>query len=353
MLLKHMFAACALLVCHLANCAAHAQWEHWVRASDVVSSLASDGQRLFADLPDGVSFSLDEGESWRPGEPAVSARQIVIGQGAVYALSWDQGVYRSDTRGNTWHPKNDGLIIEQYDGSLHLPPIRQLLVTSSGMLITVGAKSHISHNRGDIWGDVSLKWKIPKTPDTPEINIGDDIVSIYEFDGYLWAAHGESAEGEFKAFRSPDEGETWEMLPNSDVDDIVQFGRINDWATLDDKLYVAGQYGFGRWNEAELKWDNLSQGLPHKAYVSGLVVHSNRIFAAIDVFPWGVWIFHERSEMWRPAGMQRTLVYTLVSHQSDLYVGTAYGIYRASIPVIQPYGKALTTWGGIKTGNFR
>ena len=59
-------------------------------------------------------------------------------------------------------------------------------------------------------------------------------------------------------------------------------------------------------------------------------------------------MFDGRTGTFIPAGLQEFRILDLVSHQGYLYAVTDEGIYRASIPVIQPYGKALTTWGAIK-----
>ncbi len=59
-------------------------------------------------------------------------------------------------------------------------------------------------------------------------------------------------------------------------------------------------------------------------------------------------MFDERSKTWIPAGLDGLTVSSLKSHQTDLYAATNEGIYRASIPTVQPYGKAAIIWGTIK-----
>ena len=79
-----------------------------------------------------------------------------------------------------------------------------------------------------------------------------------------------------------------------------------------------------------------------------LAVNRGRIFAAFYRSDRGVWLYDQPSETWFPTGPQHVGVYSLVSHQSDLYAGTENGIYRASIPTVQPYAKAVTTWAALK-----
>ncbi len=154
--------ALALLIaclCLRISCSAHAaDWEHIFPAEyDVL--LASDGERLYAGTEHGVFFSLDDGSIWRESDLKHGISVIEIGPDAVYAVTYFRGIYRSDTRGNTWHPKNKGMLLFQsdHDDGYH-PHVRQILVTGSGMVITVGYHhgTYISDDRGDTWQSVSI-----------------------------------------------------------------------------------------------------------------------------------------------------------------------------------------------------
>ncbi len=203
------------------------------------------------------------------------------------------------------------------------------------MVINVGYHwgTHISNNRGDTWHSVYDEWIYPGNPNW---HFGDSIWSMTEFGDYLWAVYSSIV------LRSPDKGETWDILPN------LEYGAIADWAVLDDRLYLAGKRGFGRWNEAEFMWENLNRGLPDEAYMNQLAVNRGRIFATCYGLDRGVWLFDHPSETWFPTGPQQVGVGPLVSHRSDLYAGTDNGIYRAAITKVHPYNKAATTWGAIK-----
>ena len=206
--------------------------------------------------------------------------------------------------------------------------------------------TYISNDRGETWHNVADEWIRPGRDGPrgfPPLYIAHRIRSMTEFDGYLWVAYSSS-----QAFRSPDNGETWEGLPYwADGGSIADFGTIVDWTVLDDRLYVAGHEGIGRWNEAELTWEDLSQGLPPEG-ITSLAVNRGRLFTGLYEF--GVYMFDERSEKWFPAGLQEFHVTALGSHQSYLYAATGEpgAIYRASIPIVQLYGKAATTWGAVK-----
>ncbi len=76
-------------------------------------------------------------------------------------------------------------------------------------------------------------------------------------------------------------------------------------------------------------------------------MNRGRLFAGLLYS--GVYLFDERTETFIPAGLQDSLILDIVSHQGYLYAAVEdEGIYRASIPVVQPYGKSATTWGAIK-----
>ena len=191
-----------------------------------------------------------------------------------------------------------------------------------------------------------MQWKVPQAPGERDFPLGEAISTMTEFNGYLWAVNSD------RLCRSRDEGDSWEMLPNSDYGGIANFDNIYDWTELDNKLYAAGGRSFGRWNGTELVWEHLNRGLPVDAGMKELAVNRGRIFASLYIYELGVWLFDQSSETWAPAGPHKAkdvLVYSIASHGSDLYAATRDGIYRASISDVQPYGKSATTWGAVKT----
>ena len=341
-----------LLAIWLSNFAqdARAEWEH-IPGTEVIGSvelLESDGVRLYAIGDAGFYLSFDDGYTWRRRNIGRGIEDFYItaigsGYGAVYVGTADHGVIRSDDSGNTWEHINEGLhIFDSPKWGPHYGKVEQILVTGSGMVINVGYHrgTHISNNRGETWRDAMMEWKAPQGPGQHDWAFGDGIWSMTEFDGYLWAVYSDAP-----VFRSPDQGATWELLPTRSYGSIRDFARVHDWAALGDKLYIAGAGGLGRWNEADLAWDDFSKGLPPER-IASLAVNRGRIFAGTRNN--GVWVFDGRSKRWIPTGLDGLAVTSLVPHQSDLYAATKEGIYRASISTVQPYGKAAATWGAIK-----
>ena len=354
--LLSLLIASALLVIAIRSCAPNADaaiQAEWIPLPGTegwgVNAIETDGRRLYAATWEGVYISLDNGDTWRSTEPQHGVSAIAISRDVVYAATFLRGVFRSDSPGETWNPKNNGIRMwERDNGESGYPIFSDILVTSSGTVIAVGytGGTYISNNHGETWHNVADEWIRPGRDGPrgfPPVYIAHRVRSMTEFDGYLWVAYSSS-----QAFRSPDNGEMWEGLPYwADGGSIADFGTIVDWAVLDDRLYVVGHEGIGRWNETELTWEDLSQGLPPKG-ITSLAVNRGRLFTGLYEF--GVYMFDERSEKWFPAGLEEFHVTALGSHQSYLYAATddPGAIYRASIPTVQPYGKAAITWGAIK-----
>ena len=317
------------------------------------------GARLYAGTENGVYISLDNGYTWRSTNLNHWITTIAISEDAVYAAEGSSGVFRSDNHGDTWNPKNNGLHETNDEtiktGEIRIPHIRQILPTRSGMIIAVGYHSgtYISNDRGETWHNPFGEWMYPgpKGPTVPDWSFSDSIFSMTEFDGYWWAV---LSSGSTDVLRSHNNGDTWEYVGGLATLYLRWFGQVRDWTVLDDRLYVACSKGFARWNEAELTWEDLSRGLPPPSRwpdrpdlsIQTLAVNRNRIFAGLRKN--GVWTFDKQSEIWTPVGLGGLTVSALVSHQSDLYALTSDAIFRASIPTVQPYGKATTTWGAVK-----
>lgn len=351
-----------LLFIALVSARAHAvQWELLPDTEPTKPErLASDGIRVYAaSYWHGLYISEDNGGTWRhTGLP--SAWTIGISDDAVYVFCGRLlGMFRSDDRGESWTPKNIGLAEPDEDdlveGDITHPPVRQILVAESRMVIAVGypAGTRISHDRGETWRYPLDEWVWVRAPEFNRKHrlgpwtdyVALDAYSMVEFGGYLWASLGA---GFPTLLRSPDDGDAWEKMPDWVAPRLAlrEYGATRDWVVHDNQLYVGGEYGFARWNEAALGWDDLSLGLTEKPYINALALNRGRIFAGLQHD--GVWMYDDRTETWIPVGLRSVRVYDLVSHGSYLYAATLEGIYRAVITEVHPYNKAAATWGAIK-----
>lgn len=216
-----------------------------------VRVLETDGFRLYASAgikeESGLYISLDNGYTWRYtklgqdlGHFSVTA--ITITRNSVYAGTAFHGVFRSDDRGDTWKPINNGFHQRTVNGEKvpdEYPRIDQMSITSDGTIVAMMSfdGTYISTDRGETWHSVLDKW----------IHgcclIGGRVRSMTEFDGYLWVD-----DVNFGILRSPDSGQTWESRHSG-------YGDIGEWAELKDRLYVGALHGLARWNEAKPAWE--------------------------------------------------------------------------------------------------
>ena len=341
----YLFLLFTLLASSPAYAQIRAEWELVYDIEEPFYIIESDGVNLYAAGDNGIHVSQTGGNTWhyrdlgRDGEH-VQVLTIGAGGGSVYLGTTHHGIFRSDDRGNTWQPKNNGM--PRHPGTSKYIFMHQILVTYSGAVIALGylRGTWISHDRGESWTSVTTRWKVPDVP------LGEAVWSTTEFDGYLWAVYEGSP-----LFRSRDAGGIWEIV-NTNIDN---FDPVEDWAVLDNTLYVAGGKSFGRWSEAEQRWEHLNRGLPvHSRYHSGLhdlAVNRGRIFASLYLFHRGVWLFDQSSETWAPVGPKEAEglgIYSIASRGTYLYAASTFGIHRGSVADVQSYGKILTTWGKLK-----
>ena len=317
----------------------------WIQLDDglvmeSVTSLASHGPRLYTGTDNGVFVSMDGGNSWFPTSFNNPVSTLTIDRDTIYVGTWGQGVFRSDDAGLTWKPIRDGLRFHEFeDGTRHYGEVHRILITDNNIInVMYHNGTYTSTDRGETWHDISKEWLV-----------GNSIYSMTEFDGYLWSAISIGS-----MLRSPDSGKTWETARYFDKD------RVNDWAVLHGRLYVAGQAGVGVWNESTQDWDYPMAGLPlgnrHRSdeppYISTFAVQGGRLYAGLQVH--GVYVFDSGSETWSSTGIEGTSVYSLESHGSGLYAGTAEnGIYYlAKVRTIAPQegsvdgGNPITVFGG-------
>ena len=328
----------------------HAEWE--LIFGNGADRITSDGERLYASTKKGIYYSRDDGYTWRLGDFNDYINDLTVSPGAIYGYSSEHGILRSVTKGNTWHWKNNGFD-PKWDGNRsYYPYLRRFFVTGSGMVIAVGYHSGtwISRDRGDSWHNVTLEWVAPQSPGSSDIDLGTGIWSMGEHDGYLWALYSID-----KAARSPDEGATWESIPDwGNERSIRHYSPVEAWISFRGDLYVGGG-GFGRWREEGLEWEDLSESLPKLVRLSCLVVHRDWIFGGSRSH--GVFMFDHHAETWYPADLSGKRVFSLASHRGNLYAAGLTrdhdGIYRAKRPLVSPEGKAAVAWGAIKLGNTK
>ncbi len=295
-----------------------------------VSALEAGENRLYAGTSERIFISQNDGRSWYTVAFKDLVTAITADGDTVYLGTRTQGVFRSDDAGLTWKPIRDGL--QTYDNGSYGEVRRILLMSDQIINVMYHKGTYVSNDHGETWLDVSGEWEL-----------GDSIQSMTEFDGFLWSAISISS-----MRRSPDNGRTWEHVRQ------YKSGRVNDWAVLNNRLYIAGSDGIARWNEKIQDWEYPMKGLPTgyrydpdaPPSVLSLAVHDGRLFAGLKRH--GVYVFDARADTWGSAGLDELWVYALLSYKSSLYAGTGDGLYSAIMDRVQPHGKVVATWGRIK-----
>lgn len=354
--LLSLMVAAVLLAIALTGCVldAHAETEQiWIPlvGTDALKAyvLETDGRRLYAGGRDGVHVSDDDGFTWRATGPPHPVNVLSVYGTTVYAGTWEDGLFRSDDRGETWKPISNGVpLIFWDDGTVSYRSVKQIFAARSGLVVAVSYyHTFISTDRGENWRELKDEWTHDGRP------ISTYLTAITEFDNALWAGTDRHI------FRSVDNGTTWQYA-STDADYVVISDAI-DWAVLDNQLYLAGRKGFAKY---ESGWTDLSRGLPppdviistfygkplvlntYDTNIVALAVHKGRLFAGLRRR--GVYVLQERAGTWFAAGLNGLTVNSLVSHQSNLYAATREGFYRAHIQTVTPRGKAAATWGAVK-----
>ena len=336
-----------LLLTLLAATTAHARlqvdWEFLFHTEAYhLTALITDEHRLYLSAADGIYVSEDDGLTWDLTLSGVTVSDIAVGRHSIYAGSDSSGVFRSDTRGASWKPKRKGL--PRYEqGDYHTIVSIYVTRTNTIIAITKHGWPYRSVDRGESWKNMAHEWM------TPYGRVGSAL-SLFEFDTELWLSSTRRT-----TFRSDNDGDTWRY------NTPFKNSAITNWAELNGRLYAAGD-NFARWNEAGHDWEYFNDGLQYGYDLprfSALTVNRDRLFASM-IFN-GAYLFDERSETFIPIGFQGGLVSDIVSHQGYLYAAVGAprsgaweegGVYRASIPVVQPYGKAAITWGAVKRGKL-
>ncbi|MDE0300654.1 MAG: hypothetical protein OXN17_18615 [Candidatus Poribacteria bacterium] len=311
--------------------------ESWIKRfegmnREWVSVLEAGENRLYAGTSERIYISQNDGYSWYTVAFKDTVTAIAADGDTVYAGTRTQGVFRSDDAGVTWKPIRDGL---QTYKSGSFGEVRRILVMFDEIINVMYHKgTYASNDRGETWLDLSREWER-----------GDSIHSIQQFDGYLWCAISISSMA-----RSSDNGRTWESLRRYET------GHVIDWAILNNRLYIAGGNGVGRWNEKTQDWEYPMKGLPNGSghdsddppSVLSLAVHGGRLYAGLKGH--GIYVFDARTDTWGSVGLDGRWVYALLSYKSSLYAGADDGLYSAAIDRLQPHGKAVTTWASLKQG---
>jgi len=342
-----------------------------------VTSLAIMGTALYAGTENGV-FRLDAGDkTWTavntgllnpfqlPNFPPrfLSVTSLTVMRTTLYAGT-ENGIFRSDNRGDTWTPVSAGLPQTEVSGgtftatATHRYTYRTIRVSAlavMGTTLYVGTGDRVfrSDNGGNTWTAVN----------TGLMNSSITLLAVMETTLYAGTLGGifRSENGGNKwtqvnkgltnthvrslasfgtalfvgtdsgVFRSEDEGDTW---TNRGLTDLT----VNSLAIIDTTLYAATDNGVFRSEDGGETWTPINTGLTN-CHVHSLAFWGTTLYASTDH---GVFRSKDGGNTWMRDNKGLEHFDVMVAFGTILYAGTAYGVFRSE--------DGGDTWTKINTG---
>lgn len=185
-------------------------------------------------------------------------------------------VYRSTDAGQTWSKAGAGLPAALRIEALARLDGVDLAGTDRGLFVS---------------GDGGLTWSRPTRGVPEEVKV----YGLTAAGDTLYAATGRGV------WRSTDRGQSWASA-SADLATIRCLG-----VTSHDGAVYAGTDRHGVWvlRQPGGQWSAAREGLPASAQVFGLVVHAEKLFAAL--YTKGIYRFDSSAQRWTPAGDERPL----------------------------------------------
>lgn len=381
---------------------------NWIKVNygltdTAVTSLAVNGNFIFAGTSTGIFRSTNDGADWNAvnsGLPGSKITSLVINGSNVFAGTLGNGVFLSTNNGTDWTAVNSGLIN---------PTIHGLTINNTGIFAgTRDGGVFTSTDNGSNWSVVNNGF--PKTDvfslytDGNVVFAGTEGGGIYTTsdDGNNWEdsnfglthpyiySFAESSTNLFVGtagggiFRSSDNGATW-YSANSGIPPVQSF--INSIAINEPNIFAGTNYGIflstnegSNWNWAGLSnlnvlsiaiigenifgatqndgvflstnnginWTSINNGLTNTHLLS-LAVSDGKLYAGTycggGVYNGGIFYTSDYGQSWIPAGLGGHSVFCMLFINSYLIAGTDGYVYVSS--------DNGTTWNNISDGlNF-
>ena len=261
-----------------------------------------------------------------------------------------RGIFRSTDAGLTWQPKSTGLYLSNRAFSW--------LVVDDSSYIVAGTNSHIgskvykSKDNGDSWTEIAnLGGKNVAVNDSGHIYVGDTGYAQYSVSkdgGYTWAHYPSPAAftncitfndsghifigGNYKAYRSTDNGITWTDLGGGMTSSINSIA-INDSGHLfaGNSLEYSSQSGILRSTDNGETWTAVKQGF--RVYASNNIVVNDNGDIIVGTWGWGIWKSADNGDTWTQQNTGLGHLYIKAMHISNngvIFAGTnGGGIYRS------------------------
>lgn len=244
--------------------------------------------------------------------------------GRLYAATNGAGIFRSEDKGDTWFPVNNGLTSNE---------VRSLFIMGTTLFAGTSGGTFGSNDGGDSWAKI-------ESPNT--------------YINYL-AILGTTifASGDGKIFRSEDGGKTWIEVNLGLANPIITSAAIIGatlYLGIEGKFLYKGAEG-GSWISSIIRskdggntWKEINIGLTNFRF-SSLAIMDSTLFAGTE--GGGVFQFDDRSYTWTAVrwGLKNPYITAMVVMDTTLYVGTSTGVFRSD-----DRGRTWTEIGTISAG---
>ncbi len=233
---------------------------------DLTALLALDGLVLAGTNQFGIYRSTNNGQAWTRNNDAPTTpnyvRALAAGSTSLFAASLIGGIYRSDDRGLSWQPANQGL-----------PDQISLITRSPSLLAARGTTVFVAFHNLQLLGPqaaVEVYRSINNGASWTRIEDGlprfGGLVALAFTGANVFAAY------QTQLFRSADNGANWQNITPISADGLVftdLLGKGND-------LFAATQQGLLRSSDQGATWTTLRNAPPG---ISQLVTSGANLFA--------------------------------------------------------------------------
>jgi len=297
--------------------------------NEVQSLVQDNAGRLFASFDEHVYVSEDGGKSWRETSLRTPIVKLAAGpDGSVYALTFHDGLQRTEDGGVTWQASSARL-----DDQRELPDllVQDLIVDAQGNLFAATLEGGVVRRPAG-----ATTWQ----------QAGLDGVRVYVLaadpDGVLYAG-GRLAPG---FYRSRDAGTTWELIDDRPPQLAFIYALETDdsgtvyAATLGNRLYRS-QDGGNSWQR--LPW------VPPPLALSLTARSDGRLLVSTYE---GLWQLRPDDPVAEQIGVVPAGISVMMAHQgrilAGLSTGAAGGLYRMEVDEDKwtrlPFGGILVTF---------
>jgi hypothetical protein len=315
--------------------------------ANYVTSLAVNGNYIFAGTRDGVYRSTNNGTSWDTANTGMRSSTYVIAlivipngtNGTTIIAGTEQGTYLSNNNGNNWTyiSTNTGLPYEYIDAFAAIPNGKggtNLFAGSQNDEISLSGL-FLSTDNGNNWSRISIG--LPEISCVSALCVTGTNIVAGLFGGSV-VGYGNSGKG---IFLSTDNGSNWNCTGLPSTDNVTSFAisAENLFAgTKGDGIFISTNNGVSWTNTGNLLND---QGFTFITYVSSICVSGTNLLAGTDNYNGGVYLSTDKGATWSNI-WSGSPVHTLTISGSSIFAGTDAGVYRSTNNGV--------SWGKVSTG---